>query len=442
MVSVLRTEARRTIAPWLLFVLLAVGLGFFFLFSGPWSRDAVAWDLQWTPSVLWSRYLLSLLWPIIVCGAALQGMRDRRSGMEELLTTTPLPVGRRTAKVGLVMGLAAVVGYLVIVAVGLGQVIANDGRFTFTWVLPLLVGIASVVAGVAVGLAVGRLLPHPLTAPAAGVVALVVGVVLQIAGERGSSVEQAVPNRIALLSPTITQPSSPLVEPVLAVSIGQLCWLLGLAATGFLVLAARRWSAVLPAVVGLAVALPLFPASAADNFTDSTGAGKPVCDGPVCVTTLHADWLSTVAGPGKDALARLAKLPSAPTHIVETTDSEYVSHGPGDPTALVVRRDSYLLRGTTGRTLEYEILASAPVCSGAVTDSAARYVVASWLLGDLVTPPHADIYGPSMTTSMRDAWTKLRALPASEQLTRVAAARQAQQTCSGDPYALLTGASR
>ncbi|MEV8614593.1 hypothetical protein AB0383_42965 [Amycolatopsis sp. NPDC051373] len=89
--SVLRTEARRTIAPWLLFVLLAVGLGFFFLFSGPWWKDASAWNLQWTPSILWSRYLLSLLWPIIVCAAAIQGMRDRRSGMDELLATTRCP---------------------------------------------------------------------------------------------------------------------------------------------------------------------------------------------------------------------------------------------------------------------------------------------------------------------------------------------------------------
>ncbi|MET7989607.1 hypothetical protein ABZU76_01735 [Amycolatopsis sp. NPDC005232] len=440
--SVLRTEARRTIAPWLLFVLLAVGLGFFFLFSGPWWKDADAWNLQWTPSILWSRYLLSLLWPIIVCAAAIQGMRDRRSGMDELLATTPLPVARRTAKVGLVIGLSAVVGYLVIVAVGLGQVIANDGMFTFTWVLPLLVGVASVVAGAAVGLAVGRLLPHPLTAPAAGVVALVVGVLLQVAGERGSAVQQTVPNRIALLSPAGAQPRSAFVDPVLSVSIGQLCWLLGLAATGFLVLATRRWFAVLPAVVGLAVAIPIFPAAAADNFVDNPSAAAPVCEGPVCVTTLHAEWLSTVAGPGKDALALLAKLPSAPTRIVETTTPVNISHGPGDPSTLVVRRDDYALRDVSGHDLEYELLAIAPYCSGPPTGTQASYIIAAWLLGDPGAPPHADVYGAWLTTPMHDVGAQLRALPASEQFARVSAAYQAEQTCSGDPYALLTGATR
>ncbi|MEV4598393.1 hypothetical protein AB0K15_13385 [Amycolatopsis sp. NPDC049253] len=440
--SVLRTEARRTIAPWLVFVLLAVGLGFFFLFSGPWWKNASAWDLQWTPSILWSRYLLSLLWPIIVCGAALQGMRDRRSGMEELLATTPLPVARRTAKIGLVIGLSAVAGYLVIVAVGLGQVIANDGMFTFTWVLPLLVGVASVVAGAAVGLAVGRLLPHPLTAPAAGVVALVVGVFLQVGGVRGSAVQQTVPNRIALLSPAGGQPYSAFVDPVVSVSVGQLCWLLGLAATGFLVLAVRRWFAVLPALVGLAVAIPIFPATVTDNFVDNPSAAAPVCEGSVCVTTLHADWLSTVSGPGKDALALLAKLPSAPTRVVETTTPENIAHGPGDPSALVVRRDDSELRDVSGRDLEYELLATAPFCSGPPTATKARYIIAAWLLGDPGDPPHAGVYGSWLTTPMHDVGAQLRALPAAEQLARVSAAYQAQQTCSGDPYALLTGASR
>ncbi|MGW4482996.1 hypothetical protein ACWEOE_04075 [Amycolatopsis sp. NPDC004368] len=439
--SVLRIEFRRTIAPWLVVVLLAVGLGYFFLFSGPWWKDAQAWNLQWTPSVLWSRYQLSLLWPIVVSAGAIQGMRDRRSGMDELLSTTPLPVARRTSKIALVIGLSAVVGYLVIVAVGLGQVIANDGMVTFTWVLPLLVGIASVVAGAAVGLAAGRLLPHPLTAPAAGILALVVGVFLQTAGVRGSSIQQTVPNRIALLSPAGVQPFSAFVDPVVSVSIGQLCWLLGLAATGFLALAARRWFALLPVVVGLAVAIPIFPATAADNFVDNPGAAAPVCDGPVCVTTLHADWLSTVAGPGKAALALLAKLPGAPTRIVETTTSETRSHGPGDPSALVVRRDDPSLRNFSGHDLEYELLATAPFCSGPPTATKAHYIIASWLLGDPSSPPRADVYGSWLTTPMHDVGTQLRALPASEQLARVSAAYQAQQTCSGDPYALLTGGS-
>ncbi|MFI5608731.1 hypothetical protein [Amycolatopsis sp. NPDC051903] len=443
MVSVLRTELRRTVAPWLVFLLLAVGLGYFFLFSGPWWKDAQAWDLQWTPSVLWSRYALSLLWPIIVAAAAIQGMRDRRSGMDELLSTTPRPVAHRTAQAGLAIGVAAVAGFLVLVVVGLVQVIVHDGPFGFAWVLPLLAGIVSVLAGVAVGLAVGRLLPHPLTAPAAGVAALVVTVVLQMAGVGGSAVQERLPNWLALLSPAAAQPRSAYVVPAVSVSVGQLCWFLGLAATGFLVLAVRRWFAMLPAVVGVAVAVALFPASAEGNTTPDAEAAALVCDGPVCVTRLHAGWLSTVAGPGAAALAKLAKLPSAPSRIVETTESLYATHpGAADPATLQVRRDSSALTGLSGADLEFELLAAGPSCSGLAGELAARYVVASWLLGDLRPLPHANTLGDVTPRLVRDAWTKLRALPADEQLARVAAARQAQQSCTGDPYAALTGASR
>ncbi|QRP47039.1 hypothetical protein [Amycolatopsis sp. FDAARGOS 1241] len=441
--SVLRIELRRTVAPWLVFLLLAVGLPFFFLFSGPWWKDAQAWDLQWTPSVLWSRYALSLLWPIIVAAAAIQGMRDRRSGMDELLSTTPRPAAHRTAQAGFAIGLSAVVGFLVLVVVGLAQVIVHDGLFGASWVLPLLAGIASVLAGLAVGLAAGRLLPHPLTAPAAGVAALAVTVVLQTAGAGGSAVQQRLPNWLSLLSPAAAQPRSAYVVPAVSVSVGQLCWFLGLAASGFLVLAVRRWFAVLPGVVGVAVAIALFPASAAGNSTVDAEAAALVCDGPVCVTTLHAGWLSTVSGPGKAALARLAKLPSAPSRIVETTESEYVSHpGATDPATLVVRRDSSSLRGLSGQDLEFELLATGPSCSGLAGELAARYVVASWLLGDLRPLPHANVFGPVTPGLVRDAWTRLRALPAGEQFARVSAARQAQQSCTGDPYALLVGKSR
>ncbi|WIX81811.1 hypothetical protein QRX50_14150 [Amycolatopsis carbonis] len=448
--SVLRTETRRTIAPWITVLMLAVGLGFFFLFSGPWWKNAAAWNAQWTSSVLWVRYLLSLLWPIIVGAAAIQGMRDRRSGMVELLSTTPRPVSHRTAKLGLALGSSAVVGYLVIVVVGLGQVIAHDGMFTFTWVLPLLVGIASVVAGVAVGLAVGRLLPHPLTAPAAAVVALVVGVLLQASSDAGSPTQRLVPNSIALLSPTASQPRSPFTVPVMAVNIGQLCWLLGLSATGLLLLAAgtarKRLLALLPVVAGLAVAVPIFPASAADNVAENQTATALVCDGPVCVTKMHVTWLSTLAGPGTEALTLLEKLPDHPQRIVESTERAGVTHGGRrDGSTLLLRYDDSLLSGVQGRDLVNALVAGGgtascgdPSTRGAEQQDAARFVAGSWLVGELRQPSHANYYSPQLPALMQDAWTKLRALPDSEQRARVAAVRHAELSCQEDAYAALT----
>ena len=88
---ILRTELRRSIAPWAGLALVAVALGFLFLLSGPWWKVPAPWTGNTTTTALWLRFLLVFLWPIAVGAGAIQGMRESRSGMVELLATTSRP---------------------------------------------------------------------------------------------------------------------------------------------------------------------------------------------------------------------------------------------------------------------------------------------------------------------------------------------------------------
>ncbi|UKD52209.1 hypothetical protein L3Q65_30370 [Amycolatopsis sp. FU40] len=447
--SVFRIELRRTIAPWVPVVVLVVGLGFLLFSRGPWGHGSAAWDATWLTAVRWSRYLLVLLWPIIVGAAAIQGMRDARAGVGELFQSTPRPAGQRARTLAFAVGLAAVVGYLVLVAAGVGQVVADGGMVTSAWVMQLLLGVLSVVAGVALGLGLGRLLPYPITAPALTVLALVGGLVLQMSGETAR-----VPNRAVLLGIGQLQPRGPFDVPVPSAQFGQLCWLLGLSAAGFLLLLAGspriKALALVPVAAGLAVALPLFPPTLENNYTVDKAAAALVCDGPVCVTRLHEDWLSTVAGPGKEALRLLEKLPQRPGRVEESTVSfGNTKVGPRDPSRLLMQQDDYAMYDKRGHRLTLTLLSGAGTlpCHAASyggeqndREDAARWVMAQWLAGSY-TPPTSSAQ-PPLRTRTDPAWAALKAVPEAEQTARVASARQLELTCTGDPLKVLTEGAR
>jgi hypothetical protein len=184
---VLRTEVRRSIAPWATLAILVVAFGFLYSFSGPWTRTPLAWDEHWVLAAEWSRFLLVFLWPIAIGAGVIQGMRDSRSGMVELLTTMPRPGWHRAAKLAAALGGLLVLGYLLVFAVGAVQVIFNGGFFTFGWLPIVVVGVLAMLAGAWIGLGIGRLLPHPLTAPAVAVAAFVAVIVFQVVPSEGSA---------------------------------------------------------------------------------------------------------------------------------------------------------------------------------------------------------------------------------------------------------------
>ncbi|MGW7533981.1 hypothetical protein [Amycolatopsis sp. NPDC054798] len=441
-----RIELRRTVAPWVPVAMLAVSLGLLLFSRGQWSDGSAAWNETWLTAVRWPRYLLVLMWPIIVGAAAIQGMRDVRAGVSELLQSTPRPAGQRATTLVAAVGFTAAAGYLVLVAVGVGQVVAKDGLFTTAWVSQLVLGVLSVLAGVALGLGLGRLLPYPITAPALAVLALIGGFFAQVSGVNGGA-----PNAVVLLGIGQVQPHGPFDLPRPAVEIGQLSWLLGLTAAGVVLLLASsvrtKVLALLPVAAGLAVALPLFPAASENNYVLDKTAVALVCDGPVCVTRLHQDWLSTVAGPGKEALRRLEKLPQHPVRVEEPTEPfRNTKVGPRDPSRVLLQQDDYALQNKSGPGLTATLLRGAGTlpCHASSyggerndREDAARWVMAQWLIGSYSPPPRAEFQ-----TWAAPAWAALKAAPEAEQTARIAAARQLELSCTGDPLKVLSQGAR
>jgi len=450
---ILRTELRRSIAPWAGLALLVVALGFLFLLSGPWWKVPAPWTGNTTTTALWLRFLLVFLWPIAVGAGAIQGMRDSRSGMVELLSTTSRPGWHRAIRLAAAVGALSALGFLLVFGVGLAEVLGHGGFVSASFLPVVLVGLLAVVAGSWVGLAIGRLLPHPLTAPALAVLTLVGSIVAWTSLEAGLSLSYS---RFALLAPALGQPRGSLVTTAASMDLGQTVWFVGLAVTGFLLLAANsaraRVLGLLPVVAGAAIALPVFPASA-DGLLASDGvAAQKVCDGPICVSRAHEDRLAALAGPGREALAMLAKLPGAPTRIEEQMAPDSVTSPPArDPGVVYLdfQRNEVLLTADAS-TLRLAVLSGAglPGCVrpsyAELSDVGARMIAASYFTGELKLLPE---YGGSWVKrefgSIEQAWEKFRALPAAVQFGRIVELRHVLLTCQGDPLGtLVPGASR
>lgn len=162
---VLRTELRRSVAPWAGGVILTSALAFLYLVNGSWWTGTTAWTAQWTSLALWSRSLLFYLWPLAVGFGALQGLRDHRSRMVELLTSTPRPARHRAAVPAGATAITLASAYALLILVGGVQVLANTAYTHAGWLPISLVGALFLVAGALLGMGVGRALPSALTPP-------------------------------------------------------------------------------------------------------------------------------------------------------------------------------------------------------------------------------------------------------------------------------------
>jgi hypothetical protein len=413
---ILRIELGRSVAPWAGGLFLVAALAFLHLVNGPWWKGDEAWTAQWTSTAWWERFALAFLWPLVVGAGAVQGLRDHRSGMRELLATTPRPAWHRAAKAAGASALALTAAYLLLFLVGAVQVIGNDGYFHVGWVPIVAVGVLGVVAGALLGMGVARLVPSALTPPVLAVAALAVTVYVAVIDARadgGSGPEGALANRITLLAPALPPMRDVFLTVAGRVNLGQAVWLLGLAGTGFLLLTAAtrrsRLLALLPVVLGAAVALPVLPYDPAGNHVPDSAATAPVCEGRVCVTKLHSTRLAALAGPGREALRLLAVLPDAPVSVHESPGTAK----PVPDGAVPVDLDAWEIRGATGEELTRSLLAGAGTAACSEYDTrelAARTVAAAWFLGDL-EPLHSHRMDPLSGP----AWNALRALPAGEQ---------------------------
>jgi hypothetical protein len=450
---ILRTELRRSIAPWAGLALLVVALGFLFLLSGPWWKVPAPWTGNTTTTALWLRFLMVFLWPIAVGAGAIQGMRDSRSGMVELLTTTSRPGWHRAIRLAAAVGALSALGFLLVFGVGLAEVLGHGGFVSAIFLPVVLVGLLAVVAGSWVGLAIGRLLPHPLTAPALAVLALVASIAAW------TSLEAGLPavgySRFALLMPVLGEPRGLLVTTATSVDLGQAVWFVALAATGFLLLAGNsaraRLFGLLPVVAGMAIALPVFPASADGLLAPDGVAAQKRCDGPICVSRAHEDRLAALAGPGREALAMLAKLPGAPTRVEEQMAPNSLGPVPRDPGVVYLdfQRNNILLKANAD-VLRLAVLSGAgvPSCDPPFRSSRAdlggRMIAAAYFTGELKPLPEYAAGWTDLQSGLAErAWATFRALPAEVQLARIIAVRQVLLTCQGDPLdTLVPGALR
>lgn len=434
---ILRTELRRSTAPVLGIGLVVFSLGLVYSLTGPWVHGSAQWNEQWTGLAQWTRYLTVFLWPLVAGIGAWQGLRDHRSRVAELFATTPKPVWRRLLPTACAVAIALTTGYLVLLVVGGVQVAAHASYFHLKW-LPVAGVMVLALVGIALlGFGIGRLVPSLITPPVLAVAALATQIAV---------IQQGWP---LLLTPTFGAADITAYTTVDGtVSAAQALWFTGVGATGLcLALAVRaraRVAALLPVALAAAVAAPVLSDVDGPVVADED-ARALVCDtdGPrVCVTTIHGDYLPTLTGPVREALALLGKLPSPPTSFVEVPPDEGVRPAPD-----VVAVSFVTAPFTEPEDITLAVLAGAgtPMCETQPGDwettrstVSARIVAASWFTGELAPVPDYRYVWDVARDDIERAWQELRALPAAEQTARVAAYREASLDCRGELSTLVT----
>ncbi|TDV51922.1 hypothetical protein [Actinophytocola oryzae] len=427
---ILRTELRRSTAPVVGITLPVLSLALLYSTTGPWGKTTAPWDEQWIGLAQWTRYLSLFLLPLVLGAGAWQGMRERRSGVLELFASTPRTAWRRVLPTACAVGLALTAGYLVLLVFGGVRVTKTASYFPVGW-LPVAGVMVLALVGVALlGAGIGRLVPW-LVAPPVLAVALLAGLVV---------LDQAGWPR--LLTPVFSGLEVGVHTSVAgSVTVSQALWFTGIGLTGFGLLfatkATTRVAALLPVVLGAAVAVPVL--SGVDSVVVADPAARAlVCDddGPrVCVTRAHADYLPAITGPARRALTLLGRLPSPPTSVVEMVPEERLRAPAGATPVFILT-----LPLPDPDELETRILGSvgAPDC-GLTYDweasdrlIAARIIVAGWLTGELKPVPGINYVWDRLRSDIEDTWRALRALPPAEQASRVAALREAAVFCRGE----------
>lgn len=463
-IRILRIELKRSVAPWAGAVILTSALAFLYLIPGPWWNGTARWTAQWTPMALWTRSVLFYLWPLAVGLGALQGLRDHRSKMSELLTSTPRPARHRAATLAGTTAITLASAFALLVLVGAVQVVADTEYTHLGWLPISLVGALSLVAGAVLGMGAARALPSVLTPPALAVGAFVFTALMHMSLGRTETttttgLPSTEPNRVSLLSPAVQEVRDAAVTLSASVHVGQTIWLLAMAATGFALLVAAtrraRLIALTPVLAGAVIALLVLPSDPRRMYVVDEAAAELVCDGPVCVTKTQRARLADLAGPGKEALRLLrgALGSRAPVSVRENTAVLPSGSTPQwSRTTVLFDFDDDIIAAAKGEELTLALVAKGmvPGCSPVGwssfgNDEFAQAVAVGWVLGDLKPLPGtlpADLRR-EVDAESRPVWKKLKALPRAEQLSRIDAMRAAAVSCKGDAFdALSSGASR
>jgi len=449
---ILSIELRRTVAPLLAVLFVALGAAMLYAVARYWSG-------RWTSMAMQQREYLFVLWPLTAAAGAWQGRREARTRSRELLATTARPRWQRAGQTAAALAIASVAGYLGMFAAGAVRA-APEAGYLPKGLLPIVaVGTLSVLTAVWLGLAVGSRLPSRLTPPAVLVGGLLVMMVLPAAFHELSAPGRDDP-MVLLLSPVLSGRAGDFTTVSGRVHLGQAVWLAALALAGLLLLAwmrrAATVAALLSTVLGAALALAVLPDHEDDVMVLDPASTVLTCtaDTPkVCVTKVHAAALAGLTPPARQALGVLAaRLPDPPTTVVEAHTWWQAEDRQPQPADTVLIDLSYSFRLAfryTSRDLVWMLLDGAGTrpCPNAFEIlkhewdkyHAARLAAAAWLLGE---PPQAgrDTAGDPQTA--RPIWERLNALPAQEARARVNALRRAALACDNhDLIGILNGGS-
>jgi hypothetical protein len=448
---ILGIELRRSNARWMALLLLPAAL----IFGGA-GRGLTVLALD-------QRQALVQVFPLAMGVAAWHARRDRRSRTDELLATTARPRWQRVLPGAAALAVGALAAYLVSTAINVGMV-AAAGAYLSAVALPIIaVGGLALVVGVSFGLGLGRWLPFALIPPLLVVywtAALFLGDTEAYTEGPNASFEP--PGWMLLWGDLqVVGTEFDFAAVTAGTHLGQGLWAVALATAGLIVFATARRrtgaAAIVPVVLGAAVAVAVLPERYADAYYLDPGAAALVCtpDTPrVCMMRAHQGALADLRGPAREALSILAaKLPDAPTKVVEIT---YMDPPPprADTVhiALQVSGDGRDVRSALGTTpdIRWDLLlgAGTPDCANANASAPgrrrydiARFVAAAWLL-DQEPPAPADPSDPGLLQQSETlpVYQALRELPPAEQRARVAELREAELACDGrDRLDLLTG---
>jgi hypothetical protein len=422
---ILRTELRRSTAPAAGIGFLVVSLGLVYGLNGPWGKGTAPWDEQWTGLAQWTRYLTLFLWPLVLGIGAWQGLRDHRSRVDELFSTTPKPAWRRVLPTAAALALALTASYVVLLVVGGVQVANATSYFHLKWLPVAGVMVPALTGSALLGAGIGRLLPSLVTPPVLAVAALAAQIV-------------AIQSGWLLLTPAFEGVNITVFTTISpTVTATQALWFLGVGVTGFGLLfaigARARLLSLLPMALVAAVAIPTLT-GVDDPTVPDPAAQSLVCDehGPrVCVTRAHEALLPTLTGPARKALALLRKLPSPPTSVVEMASVEPVKSPPGK---VLVYLDTWTPAEPGELMMAVLADASGPRCGSPDWDvqrrmAAARIIAASWLTGELRPLPGYRYEWKDAHDEIERGWRALTALPAAEQPARVEQLREATLDC-------------
>ncbi len=292
---------------------------------------------------------------------------------------------------------------------------------------------------------IARTFPSVLTPPLLAGASLIALAFLTISQERS----QALPNQVALLSPALGSVRNVYETVSPAASAGQAVWLTGVALTGFGLLVATsvrlRTLALVPALVGAAVALPVLPAR---TLVLDEAAAAPVCRENVCLSRMRESTLDSFTPVASEALRLLATLPDPPASVREVPEPHLFKGGIPRTAAVVpvhFNGDAFE-RAKPGDWLT-ELVAGAgtPTCFAdaddeqkVIREAAARTAVAAWFTGELKPLVSSRFIREGAAEPAKRAFEALRGLPADQQTTRVSAARAVGLSCQGDQLTALT----